>query len=138
MHAALAEVLDAGRGEVGRGRELTPPTALIAELLVMAVLSLIRSRMLGGDGSPLVDLAPSLMRFVVEPYLGAGAANADAREGPAGRCAAPSQAEVVPIRPHPRVMRIAERDRLDPGLSSREIELAVSGKDRAASASRRS
>ncbi len=50
VHVALGEVLDAGRGSVIVGAELTPSTALIAELLVTAVLSVIRSRLLKADG----------------------------------------------------------------------------------------
>ncbi len=130
VHVALAEVLDAGRGEVVVGGELTPPSGLIAELLVMAVLSLVRTRLLRQPRAPLADLVPSLMRFVVEPYVGAGAANADlARSQPGVR--RPSQAEVVPIRPHPRVIRALKVISSTPGLSSHDIELAEYGEHRA-------
>jgi hypothetical protein len=129
VHGALAEVLDAGRGEVVVGGELTPPTALIAELLVMGVLSVIRRSLLRDPAVPLAGLQGSLMRFVVEPYVGRAAANADlAGCQPGAR--RPSQAEVVPIRPHPRVMRALSVMAATPGLSSREIELAESGVDR--------
>jgi hypothetical protein len=129
VQAALAEVLDAGRGEVVVGAELTPPTTLIAELLVMGVLSVIRRSLLRDPATPLAGLQGSLMRFVVEPYAGAGAANADlARRQPGVR--RPSQAEVVPIRPHPRVIRALGVIASTPGLSSHQVELAESGVDR--------
>ncbi len=129
VDGALAEVLDAGRGAVVVGSELTPPSALIAELLVMGVLSVIRRSLLRDPAAPLAGLAPSLMRFVVEPYLGRGAANADlARRQPGAR--RPSQAQVVPIRPHPSVMRALGVIASTPGLSSHAIELADSGEDR--------
>ncbi len=129
MDDALREVLDAARGEVVVGGELSPPATLIAELLVMAALSVIRARLRKADGRRLVELAPSLMRFVVEPYLARGCANADlARRHPGMRPR--SQAEVVPIRPHPSVMRALRVIACTPGLSSREVEIAVSAKDK--------
>lgn len=128
LHKALSEVLDAGRGSVVVACELDPSTWLIAELLVMAALSVIRSHIRSGDGTPLMGLEPSLMRFVVEPYLARGPANADLQAH--GGMRVPSQAEVVPIRPHPSVMRTLRLIACTPGLTSRELEVAVSGNDR--------
>ena len=128
VQGALAEVLNAGRGSVIVGAELTPSTALVAELLTSAVLSVIRARVLKGDESPLVALAPSLMSFIVEPYLGRGAANADLAKNPGG-VRAPFEAEVVPIRAHPGIMLALRVIASAPGCSSREIEIAASAKD---------
>lgn len=129
VHRALREVLYAGRGTVIVGTDLTPPTTLIAELLVAAVLSVTRARTLTADGSPLLALAPSLMQFVVEPYLGRGAANADCAKRPSGSGRVAQEAKVVPVRMHPRIMQALGVMATRPGLSSREIELAVSAKD---------
>jgi hypothetical protein len=84
--------------------------------------------MLKGEDSPLVALAPSLMSFIVEPYLGQGAANADLAKNP-GAVRAPLEAKVVPIRAHPRIMLALRVIASAPGSSSREIEIAVSAKD---------
>ena len=130
IHAALSELLNAGRGTVIVGAELTPSTTLIAELVVTAVLSVIRSRMLNEPGRPLVALAPSLMTFIVEPYLGRGAANAELlRSDAAGGVRVSLEAKVLPVRAHPRIMGVLRLIASSPGLSSRDIELALSGKD---------
>ena len=41
------------------------------ELIVGGVFSVIRTSMLEGDGGKLVELAPSLMAFIVVPYRSA-------------------------------------------------------------------
>lgn len=129
VRASLGEVLDAGRGQVIVGSQLTPPTSLIAELLSTAVLSLIRARMLAADPGPLTDLAPSLMDFVVEPYLGAGAASADRMRDPSLPAPALAEARILPIRAHPRVLRALRVIASTPGVSNRDVEAAVSAKD---------
>ncbi len=72
--------------------ELTCEPELTAELVIGGVFSVIRTRMLKGDGGALVELAPSLMSFIVVPYLGEAAANAELT----GRS---TVAEQVPSRP---------------------------------------
>jgi len=125
VHDALGEVLNEGRGELIIGAELGPSTTLIAELLALGVLSVIRARMLRGDGSGLVELAPSLMKFILVPYLGRGAAKADLAGEPEPAAQAPARAEVLPIRPHPRTMLALRVIAQAPGLSNREIAVAV-------------
>lgn len=126
---ALAEVFEHARGEVIIGAQLTPPAGLIAELLVGAVLSLVRARMLRGEGGRLVALAPSLMRDVVEPYLGAGAAKADAaRSGSPGESVvARSVRQVLPVRATPSYMLALWAIARAPHCSSREIDAASGG-----------
>jgi hypothetical protein len=122
VHRALGEVLREGRGEVIVGANLAPPTELIAELVTLAVFSIIRARMLRPPRTPLVELAPALMTFIVVPYLGRGAAKADV----AGKPAAETQrAVVVPIRPHPRTMLALDVIVSTPGLSDCEVAAAV-------------
>jgi len=125
VHDALEEVLNEGRGELIVGAELRPSTTLIAELVLLGVFSVIRARMLKGQGRPLVDLAPSLMRFILVPYLGRGAAKADLAGEPQPAAQAPSRAEVVPIRPHPRTMLALRVIAQAPRMSNREIAVAV-------------
>ncbi len=130
VHQALGEVLDAGRGEVIVGARVTPSTSLIAELAVGAVLSVIRARVLNRDGGSLVVLAPSLMSNIVEPYLGRGAEKADVASGVAAEATWLSEAKVVPIRPHARVMAVLRLIASQPRLTNREIASAVEMKDR--------
>jgi AcrR family transcriptional regulator len=125
VHDALEEVLNAGRGELIIGAELGPSTALIAELVALGVFSVIRARMLKGDASGLVELAPSLMSFILVPYLARGAVKADLAGEPQLAAQAPARAEVVPIRPHPRTMLALGLIAQAPGQSSREIAVAL-------------
>jgi hypothetical protein len=123
VHRALSEVLREGRGEVIVGADLAPPTELIAELVTLAVLSIIRAHLLRGRCTPLVKLAPGLMTFIVTPYLGGGAAKADLMGNPAVESG--SRAVVVPIRPHPRTMLALRVIVSTPGLSDCEVAAAV-------------
>jgi hypothetical protein len=80
VHGVLAGLLNDAHGRHGRAivsGDLVPSTTLVGELVVGGVFSVIRARMLDeGDGS-LVELAPSLMSFIVVPYLGEGAASVE-------------------------------------------------------------
>jgi AcrR family transcriptional regulator len=49
--------------------------SLTSEFVVGGAISVIRAQMLKGDGAVTVGLAPSLMSFMVRPYLGQIAAN---------------------------------------------------------------
>ncbi len=90
LHGLLAALLER-RGEVGQGcrngRAAGSPmllATLSGELVVGGVLSVIRTSMLEGDGGKLVELAPSLMAFIVAPYLGQAAAQAELEGRPSG------------------------------------------------------
>jgi DNA-binding MarR family transcriptional regulator len=65
-----------------------PDPSLTAELLVGGVFSVIRAQMLEASGEELVELAPSLMAFIVGPHLEQAAACGEL----AGRSAAVEQA----------------------------------------------
>ena len=117
VQRALAPVLEEARGEIIIGSEIRPRPGLIAELVTLAALSVIRSRILRGDGAPLAELEPSLMLHVVEPYLGRGAERADR----AGAEVPRSRAEMVPIRPHPRTIEALRVIASAPRLSTREV-----------------
>jgi hypothetical protein len=123
VHRALGEVLCEGRGEVIVGADLAPPTELIAELVTLAVFSVVRARMLKGRRTPLVELAPALMSFIVTPYLGHGAAKEDLAGNPEAK--SESRAVVVPIRPHPRTMLALRVIASTPRLSDCEVAAAV-------------
>lgn len=67
---ALAEALEPARGEV---EPVGPLPQATAENLVGASLSWVQTR-LRTEAGPLLELAPSLMCMIVQPYLGAEAA----------------------------------------------------------------
>ena len=74
----LTSLVDDGAPQAGG--ELMPAPMLTSEFVVGGAISLIRAQMLKREGTVLVGLAPSLMSFIVRPYLGQVAANAE-REG---------------------------------------------------------
>ena len=91
VQGVLGGLLSEGRGEAIAGGEPMPSPALSAELVLGGVFSVIRARMLDGDGGRLVELAPSLLGFIVTSYLGPGAASAEL----AGRPAAAEQSALA-------------------------------------------
>ncbi len=83
LHDLLAGVLERG-GEASQGfgnGRVAGSSILLAtlggELVVGGVFSVIRTSVLEGDGGKLVELAPSLMAFIVAPHLGQAAARAE-------------------------------------------------------------
>ena len=72
---------------------------LTGELVVGGVFSVIRTSLLEEGGGKLVELAPSLMAFIVAPYLGRAAAQAELEGRPSGgREAVVSEPEPEPAR----------------------------------------
>jgi len=125
VSAALSEVLREGRRELIVGAQLNPPPELIAELVITAVYSAIRTRVLKGESGPLMELAPSLMEVVIVPYLGRGAAKADLARSPVVVADAPARAEVVPIRPSPQTVLALSATVAMPRANNPEIAGAV-------------
>jgi AcrR family transcriptional regulator len=83
LHNLLEHLLqrsDEGTDCLPTGRAGVSPMlmeTLTGELVVGGVLSVIRASMLEQDGGKLVELAPSLMAFIVTPYLGRAVAQAE-------------------------------------------------------------
>jgi AcrR family transcriptional regulator/DNA-binding MarR family transcriptional regulator len=71
----LTSLLDSGAPRAA-GDPLPDPM-LTSEFVVGGVMSVIRARMLKADGAALVGLAPSLMSFMIRPFLGPVAANTE-------------------------------------------------------------
>jgi AcrR family transcriptional regulator len=112
LYGALAALLER-EGEAGRccgnARAAGSPMLLAAlngELVVGGVFSVIRTSMVEAEGGKLVELAPSLMAFIVAPYLGQAAAQAELQGRPSGAGVA-SVAEPRLVRP-PAVCRAHE------------------------------
>ena len=112
LHDLLAALLER-RDEVGHtrgnGRAAGSPTLLATlsgELVVGGVFSVIRTSMVERDGGKLVELAPSLMAFIVAPYLGQAAAQAEL-EGKPSRVGEASATKSNPTRLK-AISRVAE------------------------------
>ena len=105
----LTSLLDNGAPRAGG--QLLPAPMLTSEFVVGGAVSVIRAQMLGGDGAPLVGLAPSLMSFMVRPYLGQVAANAELEGRPSGLDGRPSRG-VEERSSVPGVTRAAELSRV--------------------------
>jgi AcrR family transcriptional regulator len=110
---------------------------LTGELVVGGVLSVIRASMLEQDRGKLVELAPSLMAFIVTPYLGQAAARAEL-EGKASdqglartaerelmRADAVSRANELPVRATRRTSMVLHAIARAPYSNNREIAQAA-------------
>ena len=143
LHEVLAGLLERG-GEVGQGcgsgRAGGSPVLLATlggELVVGGVFSVIRTSMLEGDGDKLVELAPSLMAFIVAPYLGRAAAQAEREGRPSGMPEAPaseskltraqtiSRAAELPIRVTHRTTLVLRAIAQAPYSNNREVAQAA-------------
>ena len=137
LHGVLAHLLDhhePADGLLGSPR-LAP--ALTGELIVGGVISVIRTSLLENDGRRLVELAPSLMAFIVAPYLGQAAAQAElggspygrsstlASEPVLGRAGAISRAGNLPVRATHRTMLVLRAIARAPYSNNREIARAA-------------
>jgi AcrR family transcriptional regulator len=97
----LSSLLD--HGALQASGKLMPASMLTSEFVVGGAISVIRAQMLKADGPALVELAPSLMSFIVRPYLGHVAANAEFEGRPSanddaagGGRVPPREAELAP------------------------------------------
>ena len=143
LHELLAALLERG-AEVSQRRETRRSAGspmllatLGGELVVGGVFSVIRTSMLEGNEGKLVELAPSLMAFIVAPYLGQAAAQAelDGRASAAGRgsiaepglarARAISRAGELPIRATHRTTLVLRSIARAPYSNNREIAQAA-------------
>jgi AcrR family transcriptional regulator len=143
LHDLLADLIEhhAATGEYGgAGRPLGSPlllATLTGELVVGGVFSVIRTSLLDDGCAKLVELAPSLMAFIVAPYLGQAAAQAelegkpsDAGEAPASgagpaRAQAISHAAELPIRATHRTTLVLRAIAGAPYSNNREVARAA-------------
>jgi AcrR family transcriptional regulator len=99
-----------------------PWPELTAELVVGGVVAVLRRRVLEEPRTPFVELAPSLMAFIMAQYPGA---SANVR---AGRGAAKDQdahLQCLPVRVTYRTTRVLSAIEDAPGLSNRDIAEAA-------------
>ncbi|HTZ65190.1 MAG TPA: hypothetical protein VMB51_13890 [Solirubrobacteraceae bacterium] len=143
LHELLAGLLER-RAESGdyRGAARTPGSpmlmaALTGELVVGGVFSVIRTSLVEQDRGALVELAPSLMAFLVAPYLGQAAAQAELEGRPArrsiasganrgrARARAISRRSDLPIRATHRTTLVLRAIARAPYSNNREIAQAA-------------
>jgi AcrR family transcriptional regulator len=143
LHDLLAGLLERGY-EVGlcgkSGRAGGSPVLLATlggELVVGGVFSVIRTSMLDADRGKLVELAPSLMAFIVAPYLGQAAAQAElegracgledgrAMERGSERARAVSRAGELPVRATRRTTLVLRAIARAPYSNNREVAQAA-------------
>jgi AcrR family transcriptional regulator len=118
----LVGLLEEGAPRV-LGGPFAPSSQMTAELVAGGVLAVVRSQMAKDDGGALVALAPSLMAFIVAPYLGQTAARAELM-GSAGDGGSGGFRE-LPIRVTRRTMLVLRAVARAPGSSNREIATAA-------------
>ncbi len=127
----LARVIDEGRSEGARGKDLPP---LTAEGLVGAALSIVYARLLRSEREPLTALTGELMGLIVLPYMGPGAARREqARPTPTPSTNQTAMDRVgsvdvhgdplqgIPMRVTYRTMRVLDAVAAQPGLSNRAL-----------------
>jgi len=131
--AGLAAVVDDGRMEGPRGGECS---ALTAEGVVGAALTIVHARLLRGEREPLTALVGELTGLIVLPYLGPAAARRErarpapmpseqpangAAGGPARVLGGDDLLEGVTMRLTYRTARVLQAVAETPGASNREI-----------------
>ncbi len=147
LHELLAGLLERGADVTKHGaasRAAGSPillATLTGELVIGGVFSVIRTSMLEGDGGKLVELAPSLMAFIVAPYLGQAAAQAELEGRPSraseglglepglSRAQVISRAAELPVRATHRTTLVLRAIARAPYSNNREIADAAGVSD---------
>jgi hypothetical protein len=126
--------------EDGGPRVLDEPdglSAMTAELVAGGTVAVIRGRAHVGSGGALVELAPSLMAFIVRPYLGEAAARAELEGKPAGagearasvsgpaRALVLSRPAMLPVRATHRTTLVLRAIARAPYSTNREVAQAA-------------
>jgi hypothetical protein len=101
LHDVFARLLGYQHPTRAPGESPLSPPALTGELVAGGVFSVIRMTSLDENADKLVELAPSLMAFIVRPYLGQAAANAEL----AGTLEPIVDNVTTPVRPPVRLTR---------------------------------
>jgi hypothetical protein len=119
---ARALVTETEAEEVSSGW-FVPWSELKVELIVGGVLSVLRKRLMEASRKPFVELAPSLMAFILAQYPGS---NANLNAGPtAAGNDVESQLQRLPVRTTYRTTRVLSAIGESPGLSNRDIAEAA-------------
>ncbi len=137
LHDVVTDLLARGCDERHVADCTAPLPALTDELIVGGVFSLIRTSLVEADTGKLVELAPSLMAFVVTPYLGRKAAHGELQgrapgvsephpdAPPPSRRQTISHAAELPIRVTRRTTLVLHAIARTPYLNNREVAQAA-------------
>ncbi|HTZ63368.1 MAG TPA: winged helix-turn-helix domain-containing protein [Solirubrobacteraceae bacterium] len=144
LHGLLAGLIDRSDqdppGHRATGRAAESPlllATLTGEMVVGGVLSVIRTSVLGEDEGKMVELAPSLMAFIVAPCLGHAGAQAELEGRPSSgarasvsqpetqRARAISRTAALPIRATRRTTLVLRAIARAPYSSNREVAQAA-------------
>jgi AcrR family transcriptional regulator len=122
----LSKVVDQGRAEGPAGS--VQPSAVIAEGVVGAVLSVIYTRLQAAEEGPLIELFGELMNLILLPYLGPSAARREltrpvpkVQAGPDAALAGRDRGDDPQIRLTYRTARVLTAIAEYPGASNREV-----------------
>jgi DNA-binding MarR family transcriptional regulator len=116
----LARVLvTATQAEKESSAWFVPRPELTAELVIGGIASVLRTRIHEARHDPLVEMAPSLMAFIIAHYPGLSA-NMNA-QGTGAATSAGSQLQRLPVRVTYRTTRVLAAIGDSPGLSNRDI-----------------
>jgi AcrR family transcriptional regulator len=123
----LAAVVDGGRRLVEGGRV---PADMTAEGVVGGVFSVLHTRLVRDERSPLIDLLGPLMSMIVLPYLGTGVADSEVKNAvhKSVRTSAPSRVTSgedplagLKLRLTYRTVRVLVVIGEDPGINNRRV-----------------
>ncbi len=118
---ALAHALErATQNERITSRALVRSPALLAELIVGGVFSVIRAQIVEGGTEPLHELAPALTALIVGPYQSQDEGS-DLRQTGSDRDRRDTHFERLPVRTTYRTTRVLSAIGASPMLSNREI-----------------
>jgi hypothetical protein len=121
LHDVLTRLLGHHqRADIPAQPPLPTPT-LTGELLVGGVFSVIRTSLLDEHAGKLVELAPSLMAFIVRPYLGEAAASAELAGAPEPAADGVSARAQLPVRPTRRTLLVLHAIAQAPRSKNREV-----------------
>jgi hypothetical protein len=143
LYELLAGLLEPSGGVQAEAGSPVMAPALMADLVVGGVFSVLRTNLLEDDSGKLVELAPSLMAFIAAPYLGQVAAQdeldgrpshtdaglagaARSRQGNEdARAAAISRAGELPVRGTHRTTLVLQAIADKPYSNNREVAQAA-------------
>lgn len=105
--------------------EFMPDPQLTSELVIGGAVSVVRTQMREEDDRPLVELAPTLMSFIVRPYLGHAAARDELTGRPESARTDTSGKLELPLRLPHRTTLVLRAIARSPRSSNRQVaELA--------------
>jgi AcrR family transcriptional regulator len=114
---ALTQLLEDGSPQAPV--EPASSSQLTAELLAGGAFAVIRARVRARGGASLVELAPSLMSFIVRPYLGEAVARAELTGARAPT--EPAHGVALPIRATHRTTLVLRAIGAAPGSTNRQV-----------------